>query len=130
MKPLPPSFEHLMRLQLGNDYTRLLASLEEPPPVSIRTHPVKNVRPQEHQPVPWTACGQYLPSRPVFTLDPLFHGGSYYVQEASSMFLEQALRQSVNLKEPLNVLDLCAAPGGKSTHILSLLNRESLLVAN
>ena len=130
MKPLPPSFEHWIRPQLGNEYTEFLASLEESPPVSIRVHPVKNVRSQEHQPVPWTNYGQYLPFRPVFTLDPLFHGGSYYVQEASSMFLEQALRQSVDLKESLNVLDLCAAPGGKSTHILSLLNRDSLLVAN
>ena len=130
MKPLPPSFEELIRPQLGNEYAKFLASLEEPPPVSIRGHPVKKLRSQQHQPVPWTAYGQYLPSRPVFTLDPLFHGGSYYVQEASSMFLEQALRQSVDLTKPLNVLDLCAAPGGKSTHIMSLLNRDSLLVAN
>ena len=56
--------------------------------------------------------------------------GSYYVQEASSMFLEQALKQTVNLHQPLKILDLCAAPGGKSTHILSLINRESLLVSN
>lgn len=130
MKPLPPKFDECIRPQLGNEYGQFLASLQEPPPVSIRMHPVKNVRSASHQPVPWTAYGQYLESRPAFTLDPLFHGGSYYVQEASSMFLEQALRQSVDLKERLNVLDLCAAPGGKSTHILSLINRDSLLVSN
>ena len=82
------------------------------------------------QQVPWSKFGRYLPARPIFTLDPLLHGGAYYVQEASSMFLEQAIRQSVDLTKPLNVLDLCAAPGGKSTHALSLISQESLLIAN
>ncbi len=80
--------------------------------------------------VPWSSMGYYLPERPSFTFDPLFHGGAYYVQEASSMFLEQALRQTVDLSRPLRVLDLCAAPGGKSTLIQSLLSAESLLVSN
>ena len=80
--------------------------------------------------VPWAENGFYLSSRPSFTFDPLFHAGCYYVQEASSMFLEQALKQLLDLSQPLNVLDLCAAPGGKSTHIQSLLSSESLLVSN
>jgi len=80
--------------------------------------------------VPWTETGYYLESRPSFTFDPLFHAGCYYVQEASSMFLEQALKQTVDLSLPLKVLDLCAAPGGKSTHLLSLISKESLLVSN
>ena len=80
--------------------------------------------------VPWTEYGYYLQSRPSFTFDPLFHAGCYYVQEASSMFLEQALKQTVDLSKPLKVLDLCAAPGGKSTHIQSLLSKDSLLVSN
>jgi 16S rRNA C967 or C1407 C5-methylase (RsmB/RsmF family) len=63
-------------------------------------------------------------------LIPLFHGGAYYVQEASSMFLEEALKQSINLNEPLKLLDLCAAPGGKSTLIQSLISDKSLLVSN
>jgi 16S rRNA C967 or C1407 C5-methylase (RsmB/RsmF family)/NOL1/NOP2/fmu family ribosome biogenesis protein len=83
-----------------------------------------------HQKIPWTEYGHYLTSRPSFTFDPLFHAGCYYVQEASSMFLEQALKQTVDLSKPLRVLDLCAAPGGKSTHILSLISKESLLVSN
>src|SRR5215203_1360740 len=66
--------------------------------------------------IPWSACGYYLPRRPSFTFDPLFHAGLYYVQEASSMFLEQALKQLVDLTQPLKILDLSAAPGGKSTH--------------
>ena len=80
--------------------------------------------------IPWTDHGYYLETRPSFTFDPLFHAGCYYVQEASSMFLEQALKQTINLSQPLKILDLCAAPGGKSTHLLSLISKESLLVSN
>ncbi len=80
--------------------------------------------------VPWSSNGYYLKERPSFTLDPLFHAGAYYVQEASSMFLEQAIRQSCNLTQPLHVLDLCAAPGGKSTLIQSVISADSLLVSN
>jgi len=83
-----------------------------------------------HSPVPWSSFGYYLSQRPSFTFDPLFHAGCYYVQEASSMFLEQALKQSADLSKSLIVLDLCAAPGGKSTHIQSLISSESLLVSN
>ncbi len=81
-------------------------------------------------PVPWSSNGIYLSERPSFTLDPLFHAGTYYVQEASSMFLEQAMKQSVDLSQPLLVLDLCAAPGGKSTLLQSIISKESLLVSN
>lgn len=80
--------------------------------------------------VPWNSSGYYLPERPSFTLDPLFHAGAYYVQEASSMFLEEALKQTVDLTQPLKVLDLCAAPGGKSTLIQSVISTDSLLVSN
>lgn len=102
---------------------------------SIRFNPFKkendaDLMGKNLKPVPWSSAGYYLPQRPSFTFDPLFHGGLYYVQEASSMFLEQALKQTVNLSKPLKVLDLCAAPGGKSTLIQSLLSAESLLVSN
>jgi 16S rRNA C967 or C1407 C5-methylase (RsmB/RsmF family)/NOL1/NOP2/fmu family ribosome biogenesis protein len=130
MKPLPEKFEHAMRAQLGAEFPEFLARMQEPPPASIRTNPVKFKGTGDAGAVPWSRYGKYLPERPVFTLDPLFHAGSYYVQEASSMFLEQALEQSVDLRQPLRFLDLCAAPGGKSTHILSMINRESLLVSN
>ena len=82
------------------------------------------------QKVPWSTHGYYLSERPSFTFDPLFHAGAYYVQEASSMFLEEALKQTTDLSKPLRVLDLCAAPGGKSTLIQSLISAESLLVSN
>jgi 16S rRNA C967 or C1407 C5-methylase (RsmB/RsmF family)/NOL1/NOP2/fmu family ribosome biogenesis protein len=86
--------------------------------------------PNSELPIPWSQYGYYLDKRPSFTFDPLFHAGCYYVQEASSMFLEQAVRQSVDLSKPLKVLDCCAAPGGKSTHLQSLLSPQSLLISN
>lgn len=79
--------------------------------------------------VPWCASGYYLRQRPSFTFDPLFHAGCYYVQEASSMFLEQAFLQHAG-KDAIRVLDLCAAPGGKSTHLQALLPASSVLVSN
>jgi len=104
---------------------------------SIRYNPSKPPPYQQHADtteaparVPWSSQGQYLSERPFFTFDPLIHAGVYYVQEASSMFLEQALRQTVDLDSPLRVLDLCGAPGGKSTLIQSLLSQDSLLVSN
>jgi len=80
--------------------------------------------------VQWNSNGYYLPERPSFTLDPLFHAGTYYVQEASSMFLEETIKQTVDLSKPIKILDLCAAPGGKSTLIQSIISKESLLISN
>jgi 16S rRNA C967 or C1407 C5-methylase (RsmB/RsmF family)/NOL1/NOP2/fmu family ribosome biogenesis protein len=101
---------------------------------SIRINPFKKqdlFEQKLHQtPVPWCSTGFYLDARPSFTFDPLFHAGCYYVQEASSMFLEQAILQTKNVSQPLKALDLCAAPGGKSTHLLSLLSEDSLVVCN
>lgn len=103
--------------------------------VSVRLNPVK-YRPNGAlgfhlgERVPWSSNGFYLSERPIFTFEPLLHAGAFYVQEASSMFLEQALRQTVDLSSPQVVLDLCAAPGGKSTHLLSLLSEDSVVVSN
>lgn len=80
--------------------------------------------------VEWASNGYYLNERPSFTLDPLFHAGLYYVQEASSMFLEQAILKLVTDNRPIKVLDLCAAPGGKSTHLCSLLPEGSIIMSN
>lgn len=97
---------------------------------SVRKNPAKPSSVfLEAEAIAWSSTGKYLPERPSFTADPLFHAGAYYVQEASSMFLEQVLKQS-DLSKALKVLDLCAAPGGKSTLISSLLTNESLLLAN
>ena len=99
-------------------------------PVSIRLHPLK----QHHLPhfaeqVPWCPTGRYLAERPIFTLDPHFHAGAYYVQEASSMFLAQwaPLFKEQGIKR---VLDLCAAPGGKATLLAEMWPHEGILIAN
>jgi 16S rRNA C967 or C1407 C5-methylase (RsmB/RsmF family)/NOL1/NOP2/fmu family ribosome biogenesis protein len=126
---LPKEFEQRLRQQLGDSFIDFEKSLQDPPPISIRINPSKNFT-TEGEAILWTKYGHYLQERPVFTLDPSFHAGAYYVQEASSMFLEQVLTQSVDLSQPLRVLDLSAAPGGKSTHLLSLLHPDSLLVSN
>lgn len=109
-------------------YSRFEEGLSEEPVVSVRVNPRKHGAEFTAPTVKWASDAYYLDSRPSFTADPLFHAGCYYVQEASSMFLEQVFRQYVN--EPVRVLDLCAAPGGKSTHALSLLPEGSLFVAN
>lgn len=84
--------------------------------------------------VPWCSSGVYLTKRPSFIFDPLFHAGAYYVQDPSAMYMEMALKvagyPTCESLENLKVLDLCAAPGGKSTHLLSLLPSSSLLVSN
>jgi 16S rRNA C967 or C1407 C5-methylase (RsmB/RsmF family)/NOL1/NOP2/fmu family ribosome biogenesis protein len=80
--------------------------------------------------VPWAPDAYYLSARPSFTFDPFFHAGNYYVQEASGMFLAHALRKITDGSQALKVLDLCAAPGGKSTLIQSLISPDSLLVSN
>jgi len=100
-------------------------------PTSIRLNPFKKHPIKTNGPVPWCAEGHYLDTRPSFTFDPLFHAGCYYVQEASSMFIDQILKTiRPNNDEPIKILDLCAAPGGKSTLINSSIGAEDLLVAN
>ena len=79
--------------------------------------------------VPWCEHGYYLAERPSFTLDPIFHGGAYYVQDASSMFLWQVLLQTINNTNNKKVLDVCAAPGGKST-LLANYFIDGLIVSN
>ena len=129
--PLPESFLSRMQNRLGAEFPAFLQAMHEPPPVSLRLHPFKKgSRFQQNERVPWHPEGRYLPERPSFTLDPAFQAGAYYVQEASSMFLFEALRQTVDLNKNLRVLDLCAAPGGKSTLLLSAISSGSFLLAN
>lgn len=99
---------------------------------SIRLNPFKKVDLDFtlDNKIHWCESAFYLNERPAFTFDPLFHAGCYYVQEAGSMFLEHALRSSVDLTQQLAVLDLCAAPGGKSTLINSLITESSFLISN
>ena len=128
---LPSSLINELNQLSGFDESAFRAAHDHRPPVSVRLHPVKGREVfANEETVPWFAGGRYLPERPVFTLDPSYHAGAYYVQEASSMFLAQLLQQAIGGRTNLRVLDLCAAPGGKSTLIASMLDPDSLLVSN
>ncbi len=125
---LPESFENRMRMILGPEFPKFSHSFSNPIHHSIRINPKKYSKALDLEPVASSSTGFFIGQRPIFTLDPLFHAGVYYVQESSSMFLEQFIRQYPQKR--LKVLDLCAAPGGKSTHVSSLLSDDSLLVSN
>ena len=135
MTALPGEFTNEMRRLLGDErFERYLKAFEEEPPVSIRLNPKKcGTWTVEHgHPVPWCQNGYYLDHRPNFTMDPLLHAGCYYVQEASSMFLDHALKSSLSTLHvsPAAALDLCAAPGGKSTLLRAALPESCMLVSN
>jgi 16S rRNA C967 or C1407 C5-methylase (RsmB/RsmF family)/NOL1/NOP2/fmu family ribosome biogenesis protein len=131
---LPRDFVTLTGQLLGdNGIKQLTEAIAEEAIVSIRLNPnkwpFKNQKlKNEDGCVTWCDNGFYLKNRPSFTFDPLMHAGCYYVQEASSMFLAQVIKQYINV--PCKMLDLCAAPGGKSTVARSMLTDESLLVSN
>ena len=108
----------------------LLNALNTNSPTAIRLNPFKQkVELEGMSLVPWCNESYYLTERPIFTLDPLFHAGCYYPQETGSMFLDFVFRKIDLPNEPI-VLDLCAAPGGKSTLISSFLDNKGLLVSN
>ncbi|MES2004192.1 MAG: RNA methyltransferase [Bacteroidota bacterium] len=129
---LPPSLLQSLEAVPGFDresFEAIHASGEQV--TSIRVNPEKTM---DHgswsmNKVPWCPHGYYLSQRPFFTFDPLFHAGAYYVQEASSMFIWKALEELATKEPDQKILDLCAAPGGKSTLLASYFS-DSLVVAN
>ena len=133
MTNLPEDFIRETKLVMGEErFNRFLGAFDEEAPVSIRVNPRREeVSISEEQRVPWCEEGYYLNGRPQFTFDPLLHAGCYYVQEASSMFVTHILRTYLtpNLS-PLTALDACAAPGGKSTAMRSVLPQDCILVSN
>lgn len=117
-----------MRARLGEEFEAFLQALQSPPSTTIRLHPLKGATLfPEASPVPWYPLGRVLAQRPAFEEEPLWHAGAYYVQEASGMSLGVFLPK----RRPLRIIDLSAAPGGKSTLILGELGVEGgLLIAN
>ena len=152
MKTLPEDFIKYTQELMGDELFQQLKQgiTEQEAPISIRLNPFKckegedvrmenspedgeqNVEGEQQvkgEPIPWCpSTGRYLSTRPNFTFDPWLHAGKYYVQEASSMFVDLVIRQLVH--EPVMMLDLCAAPGGKSTALRAALPERSLLFSN
>lgn len=134
MTPLPKDFTEQTQAIFGDElWNDFLRAMQEEPPVSIRLNPFR-LNDQwtviGGQRVPWCRHGYYLTSRPQFTFDPLLHAGAYYVQEASSMFLDEVLRQHISNQSPITALDLCAAPGGKSTLLRTAIGADGILISN
>jgi NOL1/NOP2/sun family putative RNA methylase len=134
-KQLPQSFLESLQGIKGYDMEPFVEAHDQARQVTcVRLNPAKQTSATATLPidsvVPWCPAGRYLSERPSFTLDPVFHGGAYYVQEASSMFLDYILTQIYkDEKVPDRVLDLCAAPGGKSTLLAAGLT-NSFIVSN
>ena len=134
--PLPSAFKTQLQTRLGDDYPAFAAALDTSAPTSIRLHKMKKesiaLPAAPDGAVPWHPRAHYLAERPSFTLDPNFHAGAYYVQEAASMLVAFAFNQLRHHlgNQNLRVLDMCAAPGGKTTAILDELGDEDFLVAN
>lgn len=143
MKELPEDFLHLMREHYGPHEAENLckALVESEPEVSVRFN-IRKIKASDDlreafvpdvlsdaTPVEWCPDAYYLAERPPFTFDPLLHAGVYYVQEASSMYVAR-LCDKYGPVMPCCALDLCAAPGGKSTLLSGLLPEGSLLLSN
>jgi 16S rRNA C967 or C1407 C5-methylase (RsmB/RsmF family)/NOL1/NOP2/fmu family ribosome biogenesis protein len=128
---LPEKFLERLASQPYINAAGLTAALQQPAGQSVRVNLRKWHYPVTgYERVQWEPDGFYLPGKPLFAPDPLFHAGVYYPQESSGMFTGELFRQLTAGRSGLRVLDLCGAPGGKSTHLSSLIGDDGVLVAN
>ena len=128
---LPEAFIQRMRLHLGAEADAFFNALNATPPTSIRLHHKKGKTSfLDLEQVLWCDTGFYLDNRPYFHLDPHWHAGAYYVQEASSMILDHVIKQLHLDESPKIWLDTCAAPGGKTGILAKHLKPGDVLVAN
>lgn len=138
MMDFPTDFISQIQGLLGPDSEAFFKAMSEPPAVSIKMNRRKSETPvptgyESLSPVAWCNSGYYLPERPTFTLNPLMHAGVFYVQDASSMIYEELTRVAMQRffeDRPIRALDMCAAPGGKTTSIINALPDNSVVVAN
>jgi len=121
-----------MKLRIPeSEFPGFIAAYKSPAPQSIRLNPKKKIADFDNvKPVEWLDSGRFLPEKKQFITDPLWHAGAYYVQEPSSMILGEIFTQLFPNEKPQRALDLCAAPGGKSTLLQGLLGENSILIAN
>lgn len=143
----PAFLDYLKQAAGESNVPAVISAMSEPASVSVRLNPFKlrydeagSLFEGKGEAVPWNEYGFFLPERPQFTLDPLMHAGVYYVQDSSAMFPGFVLRSAVrtlrqeNPSSGLRVLDLCAAPGGKTTDAATSLRElcgdDFLLVSN
>ena len=132
MRELPVAFTERMRKQLGaEDAERLFVALDSVSPVAVRLNPAKCGEEgvwSDGKAIEWSRNGRKLKERPSFTLDTAFHAGAYYVQEAASQFIDHIIAGEE--LQGKRVLDMCAAPGGKTTIYSTAVGEDGLVVAN
>lgn len=136
MKPLPEDFKEMLKDLLGNEAPKLITALDQPPITSVRLNRRKpGAEFAGSSPVKWCSSGLYLDHRPEFIMDPLLHAGAYYVQDASSMIYESVVSSLLSKFDTpdnsgIHILDLCAAPGGKTTAMINALPEGGFITAN
>lgn len=121
-----PGFEEASFIAVHENAAQITSlRLNEAKPLNNEQHPFLH----NTSNIPWCPQGRYLAERPLFVKDPLWHAGAYYVQEASSMMLHFILSKIIPTPKNEIVLDLCAAPGGKTSLLLNYF-KEGLVIAN